>query len=132
MLVDDNSTDRNGAANVVELFFDLIRCGMGKCDCLSRVPGALVYVMQKVFGLEEKYAFVKPNVRLGEFLLSEVMIAGNFGKYDHRYNLGEQEYTFRRTTETLRRNMMLITRFPSEILWSPYFKAWHYFWRKRH
>ena len=41
MLVNDNSTDRNGAANVVELFFDLIRCGMGKYDCLSRVPGAV-------------------------------------------------------------------------------------------
>ena len=99
---------------------------------LVKFAGALVYVMQKVFCLEEKYAFVKPKAGLGEFLLKEVMIAGNFGKYDHRYNLGEQEYTFRRATETLRRNMMLITRFPSEILWSPYFKAWHYFWRKRH
>lgn len=99
---------------------------------LMRFAGALVYVMQKVFGLEEKYAFVKPNARLGEFLLKEVMIAGNFGKYDHRYSLGEHKYSFNRAVETMKRNMTLITRFPSEILWSSYFKTWHYFWRKRH
>jgi hypothetical protein len=99
---------------------------------LMRFAGALVYVMQKVFGLEEKYAFVKPNARLGEFLLKEVMIAGNFGKYDHRYSLGEHKYSFNRAVETMKRNMTLITRFPSEILWSSYFKVWHYCWRKRH
>lgn len=98
---------------------------------LMKFAGALVFVMQKVFGLEEQYAFVKPNVRLGEFLLNEVMVAGNFGKYDHRYRLGEYEYSFRRVVETFKRNMTLITRFPGEILWSPYFKVWHYFWRKR-
>ena len=46
---------------------------------LLKFAGALMYVMQRVFGLEDKYAFVTPNTKLGRFLLKEVMIAGNFG-----------------------------------------------------
>ena len=42
--------------------------------------GAVVYVLQKVYGLEERYCIVKPNRRYGEVLLEEVMEGGNFGK----------------------------------------------------
>lgn len=99
---------------------------------LKKFAGALMYVMQQMFGLDEAHTFVKPNPKLGKFLMQEIMIAGNFGKYDHRYNLGKHEYSFKRALETIKRNATLITRFPGEILWSPYFKTWHYFWRKRH
>ena len=99
---------------------------------LMKFAGALVYVMQQMFGLEQKQTFIRPNRKLGKFVLKEVLVAGNFGKYDHRYSLGKHEYSFKRTVEMMRRNMTLITRFPGEILWSPYFKIWHYFWRKRH
>lgn len=96
---------------------------------LMKFAGALVYVMQQMFGMEQ--TFIAPNPKLGKFVLKEVVIAGNFGKHDHRYNLGKHEYSFKRATETVKRNMTLITRFPNEILWSPYFKIWHYFWRKK-
>ena len=99
---------------------------------LMKFAGALVYVMQQMFGLEQKLTFIRPNRKLGKFVLKEVMVAGNFGKYDQRYSLGEHDYSFKRGVEMMRRNMRLITRFPGEILWSPYFKIWHYFWRKRH
>ena len=99
---------------------------------LIKFAGAVVYVMQQIFGLDKEHSIVKPNPKLGKFVLKEIMIAGNFGQYDHRYNLGKHEYTFKRAIETIKRNATLITRFPGEILWSPYFKTWHYFWRKRH
>ncbi len=99
---------------------------------LAGFAGAAMYVMQHIFGLDEEHTLIKPNERDGKFLLREIMIAGNFGKYDHRYNLGANAYSFKRAVETLRRSMTLVTRYPSETLWSPYFKIWHYFWRKRH
>lgn len=99
---------------------------------LTKFAGALTYVMQQMFGLDQEHTTVKPNAKMGKFLLREIMIAGNFGKYDSRYDLGAHEYTFKRATETIRRNLTLLTRYTNETLWSPYFKIWHYFWRKRH
>lgn len=99
---------------------------------LKKFAGATTYVMQQMFGLDSEHTLVEPNRRLGKFLMREIMIAGNFGKYDHRYDLGAHEYSFKRAVETVKRTMTLLTRFPDDTLWSPYFKIWHYFWRKRH
>ena len=102
-----------------------------KASGLKKFAGAATYVMQQMFGLNSEHTLVKPNRRLGKFLMREIMIAGNFGKYDHRYDLGTQEYSFKRAVETVKRTMTLLTRFPGETLWSPYFKIWHYMWRKK-
>ena len=99
---------------------------------LMKFAKGVMYVLQRMFGLDEEHTPVEPNKRHGEFLLREIMIAGNFGKYDHRYNLGQQEYSFKRAVETMRRTMTLATRYPGETFWSPWFKVWHYFWRKSH
>jgi hypothetical protein len=99
---------------------------------LVKFAGAAAYAMQKMFGLDSEHTLVEPNARLGEFLMREIMIAGNFGKYDHRYDFGKDAYSFKRVIELTKRNITLLTRFPGETLWSPCFKVWHYFWRKRH
>ena len=99
---------------------------------LTKFAKGVMYVLQRMFGLDEEHTPVKPDKRNGEFLLREIMIAGNFGKYDHRYDLGEHEYSFKRAFETMRRTMTLARHYPGETLWSPYFKLWHYLWRKRH
>lgn len=99
---------------------------------LNKFAGALMYVMQRIFALDDAHTPVKPNTKLGKFVLHEIMIAGNFGRYDPRYRFGENKYSLKRVTETIKRNYTLLTRFPNETLWSPYFKLWHYFWRKRH
>ena len=99
---------------------------------LKKFAGAATYAMQRMFGLDDEHALIEPNRRTGEFLIREIMIAGNFGKYDHRYDMGAHEYSFKRAVEVIRHNMTLLTRFPGETLWSPYFKIWHYIWRKRH
>jgi hypothetical protein len=97
---------------------------------LKKFAGATTYAMQKMFGLDSEHTFVEPDARLGEFLMREIMIAGNFGKYDNRYDLGQ--HGFKKIVEIMRRNMTLLTRFPGETFWSPCFKIWHYFWRKKH
>lgn len=99
---------------------------------LTKFTAALTYVMQQMFSLDEKHYILKPHARTGKFLLREIMIAGNFGQCDHRYDLRQQKYSLKRAIETTRRTATLLTHFPNETIWSPYFKLWHYFWRKRH
>lgn len=44
----------------------------------------VMWVMQSVFGIEDKYLLCKPNAKVGSFILSEVMLGGNFGHHDER------------------------------------------------
>ncbi|MBO5866038.1 MAG: nucleotidyltransferase family protein [Bacteroidaceae bacterium] len=99
---------------------------------LKNFAAATTYVLQKTFGLESEKQIVAPDKRRGEFLLKEVMLAGNFGKYDNRYNIVSQENEFEHFLNSMRRITRLIFQYPGETLWSPYFKIWHYLWRKRH
>lgn len=98
---------------------------------ITRFAAALTYAMQHMFSLDDSHVIIPPNKSLGRFLVQEIMHAGNFGKHDPRYDFSKQEYTFKRMRNILSRNMALIHKFPNEMLWSPYFKIWHYFWKKR-
>ena len=93
---------------------------------------AVTYILQEKFGLETEKQLVPPNKRKGEFLLNEVMTAGNFGKYDKRYSIVSKEKEFAHFINSMQRTVRLLFQYPNETLWSPYFKIWHYFWRKRH
>lgn len=92
---------------------------------------AATHVLQEKFGLERDKHIVMPDKRRGEFLLKEVMTAGNFGKYDKRYRIVPKENEFAHFLNSMRRTARLILQYPNETLWSPYFKIWHYFWRIR-
>lgn len=98
---------------------------------MKRFTAAVMWVLQEVFGMENIYLLTPPNEREGRFLLNEIMRSGNFGQYDisllrHR-NKSDLLYGLRK----LRRNVRFIRSYPSEVLWSPLFKVWHYFWRKK-
>ena len=99
---------------------------------LESFAAAATYVLQKMFGLETDRQIVAPDKRMGEFLLKEVMLAGNFGKYDSRYTIVSKEKEFAHFLNSMRRIARLIFQYPGETLWSPYFKIRHYFWRKKH
>ena len=99
---------------------------------LTGFAAAATYILQEKFGLEREKHLVPPDKRRGEFLLREVMTAGNFGKYDSRYPLVSKENEFKHFLNSMQRTARLILQYPAETLWSPYFKIWHYFWRKRH
>ena len=98
---------------------------------LESFAAATTYVLQKIFGLESDRQIVAPDKRRGEFLLKEVMLAGNFGKYDSRYTIVSKEKEFAHFLNSMRRIARLIFQYPGETLWSPYFKIRHYFWRKK-
>ena len=99
---------------------------------LYKFAGAVNYAMQYMFDLDDVYCIIKPNKKEGEFLLNEILSAGNFGKYDKRYISTERGLNAAHIINLTKRTVILLSHYPTEMLWDPFFRVWHYFWRKRH
>ncbi len=95
---------------------------------MYRFASGLMWLMQYVFGMEDKYLLMEPNEKEGRFILQEVMMTGNMGHSDTR-NWGSQETPFKRFIHNLRRDAYLISHYPQEIIFQPFFSLWLYFWR---
>ena len=92
--------------------------------------GAIMYIMQEVFGMHASRLIVPPNEKYGKFVLNEVLEAGNFGKHDERNRFGRSKLGH--NLQRVYRDMRLVTYFPAEALSEPIFRVWHFFWRLRH
>ena len=97
---------------------------------MLRFTSAVMWVLQHVFAMDDRYLLIAPDESEGQFLLSEIMLAGNFGKYDERLKHKQGEKEWRWGWRKVKRNFRFVSSYPSEVLWSPLFKIWHYFWRK--
>ena len=89
--------------------------------------GAVMYVMREVFHLEEQYMIAPVDEKRGLFLLEEMMLGGNFGRYDQR--VSHQGNRLKQNLQRLRRDVRLMRYFPSECLWEPVFRVYHFCWR---
>ena len=96
---------------------------------LWEFTGAVMYIMKEVFGLEDDRLIVPPDVKRGRLVLKEVLEAGNFGQYDKRNWFGHS--ALGHNLQRLYRDMRLVGYFPEEALSEPFFRIWHFFWRKR-
>ena len=99
---------------------------------LVRFASAVMYVLQEVFGMRDTHLLVAPSPGRGRRLLREIMLAGNFGRYDSRIRRAADESVFARFRRKVWRNFRFLRDYPDEVLWSPLFKIWHYAWRSRH
>ena len=90
---------------------------------------ALMYVLQKTFLLSEDFVMVQSCETVGNFLLEEITLSGNFGHHDSRIRWRKKN-SFVVFLKRCARNVRFIRYFPSEVLWSPLWKIWHFFWRK--
>ena len=115
------SDGRSPKADVIETL---------RCLGLYEIAGAVMWVLKDVVGLEEKYLIAPVDERRGEFLKNEILLGGNFGQYDHRVN--RQGGQIKANTNRLKRDIRLVRYFPSECLWEPAFRIWHFFWRLAH
>ena len=98
---------------------------------MERFARAVMWVLQAVYGMEERFLLVAPDEREGRFLLDEIMLAGNFGQYDERLQHEQGESALHWGWRKVMRNFRFVSSYPSEVLWSPLLKLWHLFWRKR-
>ncbi|MBO5135499.1 MAG: nucleotidyltransferase family protein [Bacteroidaceae bacterium] len=99
---------------------------------MKRFAAAVMYILQEVLGLEDNYLLTAPDAKAGEFLLEEIMEAGNFGHYDMRVVKAKNENRWERFLRKTKRNFRFLSYYPDEVLWSPCFKLWQYCWRRKH
>lgn len=95
---------------------------------LKRFTKAMMYVLQTVFAIRPEYMLCAPDEHEGKFLLDEIMKAGNFGKYDDRikHNGGQ----FSHAIEKTKHNLRLLTHYPEEVICEPFFRVYHWIWRR--
>ena len=94
---------------------------------LWKIAGAMMWVMSEVLGLEEKYLIAPKDERLGKVLLGEIIRGGNFGQFDTDNILADNQ--LKKNWQRLKRDFRMMRYFPSECLWEPVFRMWHFFWR---
>lgn len=98
---------------------------------MSSFVGGIMWILKECFGMKEEYLLCSVNERHGKYLLSEIMTAGNFGQFDDRMLRIDKNKKFKRGFVQLKRNLRFVSYYPSEVLWSPFWKLWHWGWRKR-
>lgn len=94
---------------------------------LERIAGAMMWVLQTQLGLEKQFLIAHADERRGQLLLHEIVNGGNFG-YNNKDDK-EGKSRFGRNVQRIKRDFYLMCYFPSECLWEPVFRVYHYFWR---
>lgn len=117
-----HSADGMTVKSKEEIIHTLERFGMRK------FASAVMYVLQTVFAMPDEYLLCPADEKEGEFLLNEIMMAGNFGKYDPR--IAHSSSQIGHAFEKLKHNFRLIRHYPEEVLWEPWFRVYHLFWRR--
>ena len=97
---------------------------------LYKIATAVMFVLKKTLDLEPDLMIVPADERLGRFLLDELLQSGNFGQHDSR--VAHKQGQFAKNIQRLKRDFRLVRYFPSECLWEPVFRWYHFFWRIRH
>ena len=116
-------SDEGRVKNLATLQKELKHLGLWK------FAGAVMYIMKEVFGMPESKLIVTPNEKYGEFVLNEIIEAGNFGTYDKRNRFGHSKLGH--NIQRIYRDIRLVRYFPAEALSEPFFRLWHFFWRLR-
>lgn len=99
---------------------------------LNSFLAAVMYILQEVFALEDKYLLIQPDAKSGAFFLKEMMEGGNFGKYDNRILANSRANAVTKNIQRTYRDIRTACYFPSESLSEPVFRFWHYYWRLKH
>ena len=96
-----------------EVMVTIGRLGMG------RFASAIMWVLGRVFGLEETRMICKPDERRGRFILNEIMASGNFGHGDNRFQLDGSGSHLKRYLQMCRQKLRFLSDYPSETCWIP-------------
>ena len=96
----------------------------------GRFAESLMYVLGEVCALDRSLMICEPNAKSGKRLLSEIMLTGNFGQFDNRFDRSAERTAYSRNKRKSRRWLQLAKDYPSEVLCIPAWKLWHWCWRK--
>lgn len=96
---------------------------------MQKFAGAVMWVLAEVCSLPKESMICKPNREEGKWLLEDIMRNGNMGHGREDWIKLDDSAWFR-FRKMLVANVRLLCHYPGETLWFPYFKLWHYPWRK--
>ena len=97
---------------------------------LGKFVATIMFIMQRVFNMDDSLLLCAPNEEEGLFLLDEIMRGGNFGHFDERNTYVPDNKKIKRGINNAKRNLRFLIHYPSEVIWMPSWKTWHWCWRK--
>ena len=113
-----------------EIVVALQRLGMMK------FAGAMMWVMKVVCGMPDECLLCQPVEKDGQFLLREIMLAGNFGQSDPRMGAVDTSSLMKRRLSQawrrFKRNLRFLTSYPREVIWEPFARMYHFGWKLWH
>ncbi|MBQ0126570.1 MAG: nucleotidyltransferase family protein [Bacteroidales bacterium] len=100
---------------------------------LEKFAAAVMWILQRVFLMPDSNCLIDPDEKGGKFLLNEVMLAGNFGKYDPRIKRQHGapfKVMLNRALYKTKRLSKFICKYPEETISEPFFRLYHLIWRR--
>ena len=97
---------------------------------LNKIAGAVMWVLKEVLGIQDDFLIAPTDEKRGRFLYDEIMLGGNFGYYDKRVK--HSNSSLQKNLNRLKQDIRLVRYFPSECLWEPVFRVYHFFGRLMH
>ena len=85
---------------------------------MAHFTGAMMWVMQEVFFLDENFLLCRPDKHRGALLLQHIMSVGNFGHYEDKHRFLKYTHTGRFLAQ-LSKDLTLAVLYPREALWAP-------------
>lgn len=97
---------------------------------MKRFTEAMMWIMNEVFGLDERHLLCEPNEEYGRFLLDEIMETGNMGHADERVDKKQLQSAVGRYLNNLKRDRRIMKICPHEALWEPLWGIYQFAWCK--
>lgn len=98
---------------------------------LWKFAKAMMYVLHVVMGLSEEQMIVPMDAKRGKMLLDDILNGGNFGQHAKHYQAGGDGLALLHNFLRLGRDARLLRYYPAEALSEPFFRIWHFWWRKK-
>lgn len=97
---------------------------------MARFASGMMWVLKEIFDMEDALLLCPMNESEGRFLLNEFLQGAGFGRNDSRNSRIRHSGYFARGLAQFRKNLRFLPHYPQEVLWSPFWKLWHWCWRR--
>lgn len=97
---------------------------------MKRFTRGIMWILQYVFGLEDKYFLYEPDEKEGSYILDQIMTGGDFGYYDEKLKTYRAKGKFGAVVKVLKHNLHLLSHYPADVVWTPIWFLYHWCWKR--
>ena len=99
---------------------------------LYRVARSVMWALKEVLGLSDEYLIAEPDEKLGRVLMNEVLYQERLDKSKEKSTNEVQTLGWKHNLQRIMRDIHMMWYFPSECIWEPIFRVYHFWWRFVH